>query len=168
METELLVGSCLSADSWHRDLSKHDSLTASQLPAHQSARKSPRNKGAIEQTLLTFCWSADRVAFYIYLLTLWQLHSSALETQKNRFVFELISLQNKETTQNHHLGNQPEGSDPSRQGRSVLKPGLKRRDDEYNLRNVHWFEEPHPTPYQFLSYDINLEDTSYKQINSGF
>lgn len=134
METELSVGSCLSADSWHRDLSKHDSPTAFQLPAHPSARKSPRNKGAIEQTLLTFCWSADKVAFYIYLLTLWQLHSSASETQKNRFVFELTSPQNKETTQNcGHLGNQPEGSDPSRQGRSVLKPGLKGREDEYNL-----------------------------------
>lgn len=134
METELSVGSCLSADSWHRDLSKHDSPTAFQLPAHPSARKSPRNKGAIEQTLLTFCWSADKVAFYIYLLTLWQLHSSASETQKNRFVFEPISLQNKETTQNcGQLGNQPEGSDPSRQGRSVLKPGLKGREDEYNL-----------------------------------
>lgn len=127
------LGRQLSVCRLGRDLSKHDSLTASQLPAHQSARKSPRNKGAIEQTLLTFCWSADKVAFYIYLLTLWQLHSSALETQKNRFVFELISLQNKETTQNRHLGNQPEGSDPSRQGRSVLKPGFKRREDEYNL-----------------------------------
>lgn len=52
-----------------------------------SSNKISKNKRPIEQTLVTSCGFADKVASYIYLLTLWHHHSSALETQKNRFIF---------------------------------------------------------------------------------